>query len=195
MNTLTKGALAMVLAGSVTFSVTNALLGGQPFKRLAEENPLTISRDLKKMDIDSQAEKWLQNQRQTTNKKDDQTKLSQDNHTLQLAYRNKSDSASAATQQNTKKIIKNTTTNVASAKKAATITSVGKAKNETNTKAPMTKPTSSTETKTTTPPSRTSETNTSGTTTTTTNHGQQVSQAAKENAANRDKTENNGKKM
>lgn len=48
MNTITKGAIAMVLAGSVTFSVAHTLLGDQSTIRLAEENAATISGDPKK---------------------------------------------------------------------------------------------------------------------------------------------------
>lgn len=48
MNKLTKGAFAMVLAGAVTFSVTNALLVHPVSKRLAKETAFTITGDQKK---------------------------------------------------------------------------------------------------------------------------------------------------
>ncbi len=59
MNKRTKGALAMVLAESITFSVTNALLGDQSSKRLVEEKALTTSENPKKSDVINQLEKTV----------------------------------------------------------------------------------------------------------------------------------------
>jgi hypothetical protein len=221
MKKLTKGALAMVLAGSVTFSVTNALLVNQSSKKFTEENASTISGDPKKAGIISQAEKTVKDHTPTTNVKDGQTKLSHDIPAFQesLKNRNKSDMAIAAIQQNTKKFSKRTTTNPANTdtatttKPAATAISSTRAKAPTTTTTPVTTGTNTTNVTTTpvattipststkaptatTTPTATGTNTTTSTNTKTTNRGQQVSQAAKEKAASHeDKKDKNGKKI
>jgi hypothetical protein len=220
MNTLTKGAFAMVLAGSVTFSVTSALL----VERLTEEHALAVFGNQKKGYVISQAEKTVKDQTLKTNGEDDQTKLSHEISASQVALKNsnKNNMAAAATQQNTKKISKSTatttskviettttaalkTTSVASTKAPTT-----KAKStQTETKAPMTKA-KSTQTETKAPtiheagekaPMATTKpapagTNTKNAASSTINPGQQVSQAAKEKAvSDQDKKGKNGEKM
>ena len=82
MNKLTKGALAMVLAGSVTFSVTNALLADQPLKRLAKQIALPISADRKQADVINHAEKKVKLQTPAANVKD------HDNAAIQVSLKN-----------------------------------------------------------------------------------------------------------
>ncbi|MEY2196649.1 hypothetical protein AB7942_28635 [Neobacillus sp. BF23-41] len=210
---ITKGALAMVLAGSVTFSVANALLG-QPIKQLTKEIALPISADRKKADVINPAEKKDKPQTQAANVKNHDIAVIQ----VSLKNRNTNDTAVAAVQQNREKSSDRTTTSVANPRGTTTTKPVAKTIPVKSTKAPTTtrKPTTtktaatSATTKpaaptipatsvkappTTTPPS-TTKTNTSGAATTKTNRGQQVSQAAKEKAASQsDQKENNGKKM
>jgi hypothetical protein len=209
MNKRTKGALAMVLAGSVTFSVINALLDDQPSKRIAKEIALTISGIQKKADVINQAEKTAKDQTPTTNVKDVETKLSHNISAFQ-----------ADIQQNKGKLTKRTTTNSANTDTTTTKTPAATTLIATSIKAPKTTaipaatgtntPSEATTTipvmtgtdttgkSTTTIPTTTgtSATNQTTTTTTTTNHGQQVSQAQKEKAAShQDKRGNNGKKF
>ena len=160
MKKLTKGALAMVLAGAVTFSVTNALLVGQSTKRLAEENG-----DHKKADVINQAEKTVKDQIQTTNGKDVQTKLSYNTAAFQVALknRNKSNMTIAAIQQNPEKLTKTTITNLAYKNETTTATPAVATIPVTSAKVPLTTTTpTTTGAKTTTTPA------TTGTKTTTT---------------------------
>jgi hypothetical protein len=190
MNKLTKGALAMVLVGSVTFSITNALLADHSSKRLAQANGLTNSGDHKKAVNISQAEKTVKDQTPTTNVKDVQTTPS---HTIAtpegvLINEKKSDKVIAVIQTNSTKISATSTTTI----KTAPVTNTSTNSNITVTgttsmkSAATTAPTTNSNTITTgttsTKPATTTATTTS-TTTTTTNHGKQVSQAAKEKAA------------
>ncbi|MED4453946.1 hypothetical protein [Metabacillus fastidiosus] len=240
MNTLTKGALKMALAGSVTFAVTNALLADQFSK------PLTLGNAAIR-----QSEKMVKDQVPIINVKEDQTRLPHDISVIQLASEdtNKNDRTIPVIQQDIKKVSKTPVLNTASTEKTTPVVkvvSVTNAKapgkkaastpirtNTTNTakpadvktvpknstKAPVTtaapKPagTGTTNTakpadKTTVPgnsteaPSKQTPSTPAGNKVTSTdkttkaNHGQQVSQAAKEKAAsNRDKKENNGKEM
>lgn len=214
MNTLTKGALAMVLAGSVTFSVTNALLVDPSSKRLTEENALTVTGDQNEGDKITKAEKTVKDQTPTTNVEDSETKLSHDIPASQVTFKNKNqnDMAVDPIQQNTKKSSKRIATNPASINETTTTTSTATTTRTTSIKAPTTttasKPTGTTETSVATTPAPTTKPATStkapattttsapGTNTTITNRGQEVSQAAKEKAAsNRDKKENNGKNL
>lgn len=221
---ITKGALAMVLAGSVTFSVANALLGDQPLKRLTKEIAVPISADRKKADVINPAEKKDQDQTPTANVKDHDIAVIQ----VSLKNRNTNDTAVTAVQQNREKSSDRTTTNTANpsetktTKPVATTIPVKSTKAPTTTRKPTitktavtkstTKPaaptipatsskappttTTPTATKTKTSTTTTKTNTTTSATTTKTNRGQQVSQAAKEKAASRsDKKENNGKKM
>lgn len=180
MNKRTKGALAMVLVGSLTFSVTNALLAHQSSKRLGEEKALTIL---------GYQKKTVKDQTPITNRKDVQTKLSHNINAFQVSLKNKNknDIVVAVIQQNTRISTVRTTTNPAHMNATRIITSAETTIPLTDAKAPRTtipvtspKATSTTTTSTT---MGTNRTNTTSAKTTTTNHGQQVSQAAKENAA------------
>ncbi|MEH7306305.1 hypothetical protein [Neobacillus drentensis] len=242
MNKLTKGALSMVLAGSVTFSIANALLAEQPLKRLAKEIALPISADRKKADVVNQVEKKVKVQTPTTNVKN------HDIAAIPVSFKN-SNMAKAAIQTDREKSSNRTTTTpantnetttpthtipvtsakaptttskststrtdttspttrpVAITKPVATTKPTSTTKPATSVKAPptttSTKPksvttrkTNTAATKTNTKNASTTKTNTKSATTTNTNRGQQVSQAAKERAANRKATnENTGKKM
>jgi hypothetical protein len=155
MNKLTKGAFAMVLAGSVTFSVTNALLADQPLKRLTKAIALPVSGDQKKADVISKAEKTMKEQTPTTNVKDGQTKLSH----KQVAYKNitKPVIAIKANKQNTIKLSKSTTTIGASTDEATTATIASKptettTKRKTTTTVATTKPATNAKAPTTTKP-------------------------------------------
>ncbi len=221
MNTLTKGALAMVLAGSVTFSFTNSWLIEQSSKFLTKENAFILSKVQKKVDVISQKEKTVKDQTPTANVKDDQSKLSQDIPASQAAENNskKNQMAGAAIQQDTKKISKSSTTAPVSktmpvksskapaAKPSTTATGTKTAQapvvnetsppvvNKTSPKAPEVNQTSpkTPKTKTEIKPAGTSPNSAAATAN---NRGQEVSQAAKENAASaRDTKENNGKNM
>ncbi|SMQ84876.1 hypothetical protein SAMN05444673_6138 [Bacillus sp. OV166] len=216
---ITKGALAMVLAGSVTFSVANALLG-QPIKQLTKEIALPISADRKKADVINPAEKKDKPQTPAANVKDRPV------FKVSLKNRNTNDTAVAAVQQNREKSSDRTTTSVANPRGTTTTKPVAKTIPVKSTKAPTTTSKSTTTRtaaiRTTTKPAAptipatsakapttattptTSKTSTTTTktnkttsaTTTKTNRGQQVSQAAKEKAASQsNKKENNGKKM
>ncbi|MFB3163881.1 hypothetical protein ABLO26_21245 [Neobacillus sp. 179-J 1A1 HS] len=206
MNTITKGAIAMVLAGSVTFSVAHTLLGDQSTIRLAEENASTISGDPKKADIVNQAEKEVKNQTPASKGKD------QEMAALNVASNN-SEINVATIQQNSNS--KNNTTNPSDRNMIITVTSADTTITSTSVKEPTTTTTTPTtsgsdatsvstkpettkpaSTPTTTAPPTKTETNATSTSSTDTNRGQQVSQAAKEKAENRrDLKENNGKKM
>ncbi|MEH7085550.1 hypothetical protein V7139_22815, partial [Neobacillus drentensis] len=131
MKKISKGALAMVFAGAVTFSVANALLAEQPLKRLAKEIALPISADREKADVIKQAEKT--NLTPTTNVKD------HDRAVTQVSLKN-SNLAAAAVQLNTKNLSYKTTTNETPAPTpVATTVSVKSAKAPTKTTTP-TKP-------------------------------------------------------
>jgi hypothetical protein len=197
MNTITKGAVAMVLAGSVTFSVAHTLLGDQSSIRLAEENASTISGNHKKADIINQAEKAVKDLTPTSKGKD------QEMAALKVALNN-SEMNVETIQQNS--ISKNNTKNPSdrnriitampavttitstSAKEPTTTTTTsttsGSNATSVSTKPETAKPASTT---TATAPPTKSETNATSTSTTETNRGQQVSQAAKEKAGNQSK--------
>lgn len=140
MEKLTKGALAMVLAGSVTFSVTNALLVDESSKRLTKDNALIISGVQKKAEVIDHEEKTVKDQTPTSNGKDGQTKISHDIPASQEAFRDKSDIAIADIQQDMEKISKSTTTNPAV--KKVTVTSIKAPTRTTASKATGTKTTS-----------------------------------------------------
>lgn len=179
MNKLTKGAFSMVLAGAVTFSVTNALLSDQSSKRVVKEEAFTISGDQKK--VDEFKRKTVNDQTPTTNGGDEHN-----NAPIQEALNNnESDVAIAAIPQDTKRNAVVTTT----------IPAISNTPTTTSPAAPMTPDTSETAPTVTTTP-ETSGTNTPSAPKWPTNNGQEVSQAAKEKAAShQDNKENNGKKM
>ncbi|PGY12070.1 hypothetical protein [Bacillus sp. AFS031507] len=212
---ITKGALAMVLAGSVTFSVANALLG-QPIKQLTKEIALPISADRKKADVINPAEKKDKPQTPAANVKNHDIAVIQ----VSLKNRNTNDTAVAAVQQSREKSSDRTTTSAANPRGTTTTKPVAKTIPVKSTKAPTTTRTAAIRTTTkpaaptipatsakapttaTTPTTSKTSTTTTKTnkttsaTTTKTNRGQQVSQAAKEKAASQsNKKENNGKKM
>lgn len=187
MSKLSRGAFSMVLAGAVTFSVTNALLIDQSSKNVADETAITISEDEQKAEVTN--EKAVKNQPPTTNEKDGQA--------IQGAIENDSESVKteAVVQQNIKK-----TTEATTIKPANVNTSTTPVNKNVTTAAPVTAtipaPVPKAPTTTTTPVPTTSGANTTGATKPTINNGQQVSQNAKEKAAIRQDTkENNGKNM
>jgi hypothetical protein len=189
MNKLTKGALTMVLAGSVTFSVTNALLADHSSKRLAKANALIHSVDQKIADNINHAKKSVKDEKPTTEVKDMETTLSHKIDTLQTNPKsgNKNDAVITANQQSNEKYTKRTL--IIPTKTDTTTTTMPAA---------TTLPTPSTKvskTATTTPTTTLGMTNTS-TPTTTTNHGKLVSQVVKANAlSHQDKKESKGKKI
>jgi hypothetical protein len=188
MNKLTKGALTMVLAGSVTFSVTNALLAVHSSKRLAKANSLINSVD-KEIAENINPKKLVKDQMPTTEVKDVKTTLSHKIDTLQAEPKNgnKNDTVEVANQQNIEKYTKRTL--IIPTRTDTTTTTIHAA---------TTLPTPSTKvskTPITTPTTTPVITNTS-TITTTTNHGKLVSQVVKTNALSRqDKKESKGKKI
>ncbi|RID89139.1 hypothetical protein D1953_00780 [Peribacillus asahii] len=122
MNKLTKGALAMVLAGSVTFSIANVLLVDQSSKRLIKEKDLTISEVPKRSDVINQGEKTAKDQTSATNVKDVQTKPSHNTAAFQAAIKNRSESDTTlvASHQNTERSTGKTITNSANTNTAIT---------------------------------------------------------------------------
>ncbi|MDR7240784.1 hypothetical protein [Neobacillus drentensis] len=152
MNKLTKGALAMVFAGSVTFSVTNALLADQPLKRLAKQIALPISADRKHADVVNHAEKKVKVQTPVANVND------HDNEAGQISLKN-SDTAIAAIQTNREKSSNRTITSLSYRNETTTPTSVATTVSVKSTKAPTTMSTP----KTPVAPSKPSTTTTSGT--------------------------------
>lgn len=208
MNKRAKGAFAMVLAGSVTFSVINALLDDQPSKQIAKAIAATISEHQKKADVLNQAEKTVKDQAQATNVKDEQTKLSPNVSAYQAdIQQNREKSTERTTTNSTNTDMTTTTTPAAtfiatSIKAPETTTTTIPATTGTNTTSkastttsPPATGTNTTSKSTTTKPTTTgsSATNQTTTPTTTTNHGQQVSQTVK--ASHQDKKVNNGKKF
>src|SRR4051812_21146327 len=134
MKKLTKGAFAMVLAGSVTFSVANALLVNTTPKRLIEETALAISADRKNADVINQEEKKVKDQTPTTNVK------GHDIVAVQVSSKN-SNMAIAAIQTNRKNSSNRTTTNPANTKKTTTRTSAATPISVASTKVPTKTPT------------------------------------------------------
>lgn len=184
MNKRTKGALAMVLAGSITFSVTNVLLADQSSKQLIEEKALTTSENPKKADVINQPKKTVIDQSPTPNAINVQANPS--NNIAENT--NKSDTTITANQQSKESVTTRTAAN--NTKEATTTTPAATSVPATSTKAPAAA--------TTTPATTTTSTKTRTDTTspTTTNHGQQVSQAVKETPAGpQDNKGNNGKNM
>ena len=219
MNKRAIGALTMVLVGSVTFSLTNNLLSNQSTKQLNEVNNLPISDEPKTADILDSAEKNLNVQtKRTADKvtKENNTLIEQtpvtESKNVDAAVSIKPITLQAESNKTTTQV-QNSTTSIraasSTAKTIAPVTTKTTTNQKTTTKPTSTKtttsaPTNSTSTassKTTTAPTYSTSTASSNTTTaptnstsTTSNHGQQVSQAAKANAASRkDQKGNNGK--
>jgi hypothetical protein len=214
MSTLSKGALGMVFAGAVTFSATNALLVDQISILLTKENPISLFGHQDKADVISKAEKAVKDQTSRTKVKDDQTKISHENpastnetttttnvttkpSTSIKAPMKTTASASTGTNKTsaaTRPAVKTKPQESAKASKTTTASSPTETTTTSGDTVPVatTKPSTSAEPqKTTTAPSSIGNAATE-----TTNHGQQVSEAAKEKAAsNQDQKENNGKKM
>ncbi|MCQ6280098.1 hypothetical protein [Bacillus sp. EB600] len=205
MNKLTKGALSMVLVGSITFSVTNALLADHSSMLSTQGNTFINSGHHKTANGSNQAEKIVKDQTPTTDVKDVQTTLP-DNHSAPQAVsknENKSNQDINVNEKNTTTIrtaspTVNTTataTNTAPVNSIAPITNTAPATGI----VPVTNPapamkiavTTSTTSKSNSTSTGASSTKSAAatapttTTTTTNNHGQQVSQAAKEKAAGR----------
>ncbi len=176
----------MVLAGAVTFSITNAILVNQSSKHMAEESALTISGDPKKADVNN--EKTVTDQAPTTNEKAEPAI-----HEA-IENENKSDRTKAVIQQNANKSTEATA--ISPAKVTTSPAPVNKNVTTTATPVSATIPATSPKAPTTPTTPTSTGTNTTSPTQTTINNGQQVSQDAKEKAAIRqDNKENNGKNM
>lgn len=214
MNKRAIGALTMVLVGSVTFSLTNNLLSNQSTKQLNEVNNLPISDEPKSADNLDSAEKNVNDQTKGT-----ADKITTENNTLKeqtpITERKNVDTTVSikpvtlqAESNKTTAQVQNNTTNIRAASSTTKTTAPVTTKTTTTTTSPKTTtktaPTNLTTTSsstTTTAPTNSTSTASSKTTTaptnstsTTSNHGQQVSQAAKANAASRkDQKGNNGK--
>ena len=199
MNKLTKGALAMVLMGSITFSVTNALFADHSSKQVAQASAITNSNDQKKADDTNhssnllaqanaitntkvhktsdnynQTEKMVKDKTSTPDVKNVQTTPTPKIAALEVVSKNgnESDKAVAAIQK------KMTT-------KSVTLTTVNTiAPTTSNSRKSNIPATGSTSTKSNAATVPTTSTKTASTATTTkSNHGKQVSQAAKVNAS------------
>lgn len=201
MKRVTKGALAMVLAGSVTFSVANAMLDNSLTKQLVKENPFRITADRKKADIINKAAKKNIAEKPTTNGKDHEiaaVQASSKNSNQQNIEKSSSRTTTSAANTNvntTPKPVKSTKAPTTTSKSTTTRTAATSA---TTKPAVTTRPATSTKAPTTSKPVTTTPTKTTTTTTTTTNtnRGQQVAQEAKATAESRRDTKvNNGKKM
>jgi hypothetical protein len=211
MKGLNKGALAMVLAGSVTFSVSNILIVEQAFQRVSDEHPIIISRNLLKENRINKGEETKNNPTPTAEEKapvnennSDRIDNQQDTNTSKSAISNPASTkktettktspqkATATTKPPTNSKVQKTTTTPVPTKTKTTSSATRPAENTTATKS--TENTTNPKVhRTTTKPAPTG--NTRSSTQKTTNHGQQVSQDAKEKAAShRDQKENNGKK-
>ena len=208
MNKRIIGALTMVLVGSVTFSVTNTLLTDQSTKPLTQINNLPLSDDQETDDNNSPKGKpaIIQTQKTvsqevtqvkntveapvpalTTNSKNVETTGS--HKIVTLGASNKNSKTTAPIQTNATKISAASSTT----KTTAPVTNIS-----TNQK-PTMSGTTSTKTSTMTLPKISQSTSTTKTTSTTSttaaNRGKQVSQAAREKAANhKDQIVNNGEK-
>ncbi|MDF2787160.1 MAG: hypothetical protein K0S80_258 [Neobacillus sp.] len=188
MNTLTKGALSMVLAGSVTFSVANTLLGDQSYIRLAEENASTIAEDPKKADIINQAEKTVKDQTPATNGTAEQPILASNDAPIQVALNNQTESvvATATIPQNNKELTEGTTPKPIHTNQTTTSTPSAPSTpvpSLPTTPVPAPAPVPA-------PPTTTGNNDTSAA-----NYGQEVAQEAKEKAdSHQENKGNNGKK-
>ncbi|MFS0638180.1 hypothetical protein AB1K84_19935 [Mesobacillus foraminis] len=123
MSTRTKGALAMVLAGAVTFSISAALLVEESTKELIKRSASALNENLKKTNMISGAEKTVNAQTPPVNdKKDVQINLSPNPSALEKAPDNKntSDAAIALVDENTKNVSKKTAEKSASIKQSET---------------------------------------------------------------------------
>jgi hypothetical protein len=197
----------MVLVGSITFSVTNALLADHSGMLSTQGNAFTNSGHHKTANGSNQADKKVKDQTPTTDVKNVQTTLTDNTSAPQVVSKNnnKNEQDIDISQKNTTKIsapstTANTTapvtnrapatitapatiiapiTNTALAVKTAVTTSTTANSNSTANGASSTKSAAAAVPTPSTAPTTT--------TTATTNHGQQVSQAAKEKAANRKK--------
>ena len=192
MNKLTKGAIAMVLMGSVTFSITNAFVADHSSKRPAEANAAIKSEDQNKAGHRDHSSKQLaeantlssgnqkksvQDQTQTTDVKDVQTTTSHKIAAVHEVLKNGSNSGVAVAA-----IAKSTTAN---SDRTTTVKTTAPATNtKTNTNSTVTETASTNSTAAPTPTTSASGQTKKTTTTTAANyHGKQVSQAAKERAA------------
>lgn len=220
MNTLTKGALSMIIAGSVTFSITNSVLVGQLAKSFTE-NALIVYRDLTKIDVIRPVEKRENDKKQTNKVQESGTKLSL-TETAPKASKPKDDMVATGSQGDSQK----SSTIPASTKEKTTTPPAGKTVSAPSTKAPVaTTPSKSPGNKNTTTKAPSKPEGNKGTTgatereknsvastkksapaaeennnksaaATSPSRGQAVSEAAKEQAAKekeKNKNENNGK--
>ncbi|WP_264737931.1 hypothetical protein [Cytobacillus firmus] len=176
MKSPAKGALAMVIAGSITFSVTNSLL--QTAKLLSEENSFILSGIQKKSEVNRQVDKQAEAQILAVQDNEKQKTVTKDAPAPKesLITGEKSNKAIVAVQPN-KEVSNRKTAAVSvsnkkpSAPKPASSPAGSKTTNE------AARPETSN-----TPAPGTGGNNTTSPAAKTLNHGQQVSQAAKEKA-------------
>lgn len=207
MNKRTIGALAMVLVGSVTFSVTNSLLADDTINRKDQANELTISSKQNTNDSSNQTEKQLHIQTTKAVEDTDETK-----NTVKAPLPTINIDKSDTTSSNKFKLNTETSSNktiTQTQKRTATSTKAPAANATATTSKPITnqktitttnKSTTTNKTTTTSPTSRkttatATPTTAAAPTTTTSNHGNQVSQNAREKAVSRKAVQkSNGKK-
>ncbi|MBM7653290.1 hypothetical protein [Neobacillus cucumis] len=191
MNKRTIGALAMVLVGSVTFSVTNSLLADDTINRKDQANELTIPSKQNTNDSINQTEKQLHIQTTKAVEDTDETK-----NTVKAPLATININKSKTTSSNKMKLNTETSSNktiTQTQKRTATSTTAPAANATATTSKPITnQKTITTTNKTTTTSQTSSKTTATATptisaapTTTTTNHGNQVSQDAREKALSR----------
>lgn len=190
MNKAAIGALAMVLVGSVTFSLTNTLLTDHSTKKRMQTHNTTILADQKSVDESNQTDKTATEPTPAPDEKNVQTADSLLASVTQVESNNgnASEQPAAVNQNNTVQVSSpapspNTTastipttpkTNTPSAGTTSTAPAVTPAPTTNQNPAPA----STTSNAPVTAPAQATSTNT-----TTINHGQQVSQAAKEKGA------------
>ena len=191
MKKLTKGALTMVLVGSVTFSAANVLLGTHSFKlpksgqqktmagtnqrEQTEKNPI-----LKTADKINKSEKTVKDPTPTNAVKNVQSTIPHNIVTFNVVIKTESKSGKVVAI-----VKKDTTSTVTTSATPNTTQSAGNKTTDLKATASGTTSTNSTASITSSAP----------TTTITANHGKQVSQNAKDTAASRkDMKDNNGKK-
>jgi len=221
MNHLTKGALTMVLAGSVTFSIANAWLGGQPAKQLFEKVNAIAHSELQKRTnfLNNQADQTvnvqtpkpkIQNLKTTPSHKTEvvQAVIKEESNTNKPITSVKQTIKTSPNRVTTPPAIKVTSSGAASRQQTVHATSSGTHVSKTGTTSKSTASTTTTHS-TQSPASPNAHAasasskalthNPPGRTTTsstTTNHGQQVSQLENEkNATNGGNKANNGKKL
>ncbi|WP_409304119.1 hypothetical protein [Peribacillus sp. SCS-155] len=114
MKKATKGALAMVVAGAVTFSISSALLVDPIPKKIIEENTLIRSGDQEKTAVNKQAEKPVAERTYINKMKAGANVLSEDKS---LEKTSKANVAAPAVKRNTETFSKNNNTIIRTSEK------------------------------------------------------------------------------